>query len=103
MIQFSENAIFETECFLSREAILTIDGEQHEVQYMVIIRMEGVDASTPKITEVVVEGIPDLDDYTFAPNLTAEERERRENKRDHIYKEAGEILAEYYKVEEISM
>ena len=99
MLTFPPKAVYEPECFLSREVNLTIDGEEYNVQYIVIIRMDKVDDVAPKITDIDVEGIPNLDDYTFAPNLSDEEQERRDNKRDAIYEEARKVLLNFYKVE----
>ena len=89
----------ETECYLSREANVTVDGVEHNVQYLAIIRMEDGDCNVPTITEITVEGIPDLDDFTFAPHLSDEEYERRENKRDEVYAAVTKILCAHYKVQ----
>jgi hypothetical protein len=101
MIQFPNKPVFDKECFLSREAVITVDGEDHTVDYLIMIHMDGVDTSVPTITEILVEGIFALDDYAFASNLPEEEQERRYDKRDHVYKTVSEILSEYYKVKEV--
>lgn len=93
------HAVNETECFICREAVLTISGEEYRVEYLLIISMKDADAVAPKITSIDIEGIPDLDDYTFSPNLSEEEEERRMTKRDDIYTQVESILCEYYKVE----
>jgi hypothetical protein len=89
MIHFNNKANHETECYLSREATVTVDGEQHLVNYLIIIRMDQADDTIAKIVEIDVETIPDLDDYTFGHNLSEEEQERRHNKCYHIYKMVG--------------
>ena len=88
----------ETECYLSREATITLEGVEHNVQYQVIICMEDGDCATPKVTEINIEGIPDLDDYTYAPNLSDEEAERRLDNRDGVYTEVQDILNVHYGV-----
>ena len=99
MIQFNiPNLVNETECFLCREANLTIDGQEHRVQYMIVFKMEGTADKQPTIGEIVIEGIPDLDDYTYAANLSDEEIERRLLRRDFVYESAKEIFSEYYGV-----
>jgi len=99
IINFNNNQVNELECFLSREANITVDGVEHNVQYLVIIRMEDGDGNVPFITEVTVEGIPDLDYFTFAPNLSSDEFERRENKRDEVYAAVTKALEIHYKVQ----
>jgi len=104
MIKFDINDLVnETECFLCREANLTIDGQEHRVQYMIILNMKGNSDKQPVISEIVIEGIPDLDDYTYAPNLSDEECERRQTKRDSVYESAKEIFNEYYGVEAVEV
>ena len=99
-INFNNTTTYnETECFLSRQATLTVDGEEYCVDYLVIINMDENSATVPTITEVEIEAIPDLDDYTYASGLTEAEAERRMDKRDHILNEVQTILNEYYKVE----
>jgi hypothetical protein len=88
----------ETECYLSREANITLDGEEYNIQYQVIIRMENGDCATPKVSEVNIEGIPDLDDYTYAPNLSDEETERRLDNRDDVYSRVKALLNLHYGV-----
>ena len=97
MIQFAHKCN-ETECYLSREANITLEGVEYNIQYQVIIRMENGECSIPKVSEVNIEGIPDLDDYTFAPNLSDEETERRMNIRDHVYIAVRDILNAHYGV-----
>ena len=100
MIQFDlPNVNNETECFLSREANLTINGQEHRIFYMIIFMMKGNADRYPTITEIVIESIPDLDDYTYAANLSDEECERRQVKRDEVYEAAKEIFNKYYNVE----
>jgi len=99
MIQFDiPNLVNETECFLCREANLTIDGQEHRVHYMIVFKMEGTADKRPTIGEIIIEGIPDLDDYTYAANLSDEEFDRRQQKRDSVYNSAKEIFNEYYGV-----
>jgi hypothetical protein len=93
------NAINETECFICREAVLNINNEEYRVQYLVIIEMKDADAIAPKVKDIEIEGIPDLDDYTFSPNLSEEEDERRMTKRDGIYEQAKVRLLKHYAVE----
>lgn len=100
MIQFDiPNLVNETECFLCREANLMINGQEHRVHYMIVFKMEGTADKYPTIGEIVIEGIPDLDDYTYASNLSDEEFERRQVKRDEVYDEAKEIFNKYYGVD----
>lgn len=99
MIQFTGTKSYnETECYLCREANITVDDEGYNVQYQVIIEMADGECNAPTIIQVEVEGIPDLDDYTFIGGLTEKEEERRVNKRDHIYAEVQKILNSHYKV-----
>ena len=101
MIKFLPNSIQETECFLCREAnITTKDGTEHRVEYQIIIKMADRDSTVPVITEIQVEGIPDLDDYTYdyCLNISEEEMERRINVREDIYEQVKQALYSFYKV-----
>ena len=86
----------ETECYMCRSAKIMVEDGPYEVDYQVIITMTDPSGTIPKITEVHIEQIPDLDDYAFGPGLSEDEEDRRQRKRDMVYDVAQQLLNAHY-------